>query len=398
VNEEAPTSASPGPIRDGTDSPWRTIRNAGARVTRLLPGDDWLVIGWVLMIRVLLFVFGSKSYQILENKRTPGWFGWIDLWNRWDADQYLKIAQFGYEHTGPWKVWHFPLYSWCVRVVAWTNGNYVVSGLLVSLVALFIAAILLRRLVGLDFAPSVALRSVWYFLIFPTAYFLHAPYTESLFLAFVIGSVFAARKEQWWLAGTLGALSWMTRPNGIVAIPVLAAEAGYQLWKTKRWNWQWLWIGLVPLGFVVYLLVNWHVTGDPFAALGMRKALTFNSLAWPWAGLRGAIGIMMDWKPGQSEMVGTQELLFGLLGLVCTVVSWFKLRPVYAMWMTGSWLLFASVTFLESMPRYTLTMFPIFILFGLVGANRFWRVVITVWSILFLALFTSLYVRGWWAF
>jgi hypothetical protein len=146
------------------------------------------------------------------------------------------------------------------------------------------------------------------------------------------------------------------------------------------------------------LLINWQVTGDPLAALGMRKALSFNSLAWPWVGLRGAMGIMMDWKPGQAEMVGTQELFFGLLGLVCTVVSWFKLRPVYAMWMTGSWLLFASVTFLESMPRYTLTMFPIFILFGLIDANRFWRVVITVWSILFLALFTSLYVRGWWAF
>src|SRR5260370_42449469 len=107
---------------------------------------------------------------------------------------------------------------------------------------------------------------------------------------------------------------------------------------------------------------------------------------------------MMDWKAGQSEMVGTQELFFGLLGLVCTVVSWFKLRPIYAEWMTGNWLLFASVTFLESMPRYTLTLFPIFILFGLLSANRFWSVVLTVWSLLFLGLFTSLFGRGWWSF
>ncbi|MEY2543399.1 MAG: hypothetical protein QOE81_860, partial [Verrucomicrobiota bacterium] len=53
---------------------------------------------------------------------------------------------------------------------------------------------------------------------------------------------------------------------------------------------------------------------------------------------------------------------------------------------------------LESMPRYTLTMFPIFILFGLLAANRFWNFVLTVWSLLFLALFTSLFMRGWWAF
>jgi len=57
------------------------------------------------------------------------------------------------------------------------------------------------------------------------------------------------------------------------------------------------------------------------------------------------------------------------------------------MWMTGSWLLVTSVTFFESMPRYSLTMFPIFMLFALVSKTRFWSALITVWSLLFLALF-----------
>jgi len=34
----------------------------------------------------------------------------------------------------------------------------------------------------------------------------------------------------------------------------------------------------------------------------------------------------------------------------------------------------------------------------LLGENRFWRVAITVWSLLFLALFTALFMRGGWAF
>jgi hypothetical protein len=50
------------------------------------------------------------------------------------------------------------------------------------------------------------------------------------------------------------------------------------------------------------------------------------------------------------------------------------------------------------MPRYMLTMFPIFILFALLGMHRLWNAPITIWSLLFLALFTSLFVRGWWAF
>jgi Gpi18-like mannosyltransferase len=395
---EDPASTSAESIRQRTDSPWRTIEKCWGRVAALLPREDWLVVGWVLAIRILLFIFGSKSFQILENKRTEGWFGWIDLWNRWDADQYLKLAQFGYTNTSPWKAWFYPLYPWSVRAVAWLNGNYLISALLVSLIALIVAAILLRRIVSLDFSSEIALRSVWFFLIFPTALFLHAPYTESLFLALAIGSVFAARKDRWWLAGALGALSWMTRANGIVLIPTLAMEAGYQFWKTKRWDWRWLWIALIPLGFAVYLFLNWRVTGDPFSAFHQRKPMFFTEFTWPWTGMHGAMNIMMEWKPTQAEMLGAQEFVFALLGLICTIGSWIKLRPAYAMWMTGTWLLFVSVTFLQSMPRYTLNMFPIFILFGLVAANRFWNFVLTVWSLLFLALFTTLFMRGWWAF
>ena len=62
--------------------------------------------------------------------------------------------------------------------------------------------------------------------------------------------------------------------------------------------------------------------------------------------------------PPEAEMVGAQELFFVALGLACTIIRWIKLRPAYAMWMTASWIFFASVNFFQSMPRYTLTMFP----------------------------------------
>jgi len=46
-----------------------------------------------------------------------------------------------------------------------------------------------------------------------------------------------------------------------------------------------------------------------------------------------------------------------------------------------------------------LTMFPIFFLFALISEKRlFWNMAISVWSLLFLALFSSLFVRGWWVF
>jgi hypothetical protein len=54
------------------------------------------------------------------------------------------------------------------------------------------------------------------------------------------------------------------------------------------------------------------------------------------------------------------------------------------MWVTGNWMLFTSVTFFLSVPRYTLAMFPTFILFALLAENRFWRFVLTVGRCFFL--------------
>src|SRR5262249_29157672 len=211
------------------------------------------------------------------------------------------------------------------------------------------------------------------------------------------GSILAARGERWWLAGVLGAFSWMTRANGIVLLPTLGVEALHQWVKTKRWRWQWLWIGIVPTGFAVYLFLNWRVSGDPFAFLKMRGQLFYISFASPWTGIKSAIGNLHR-TPNQAEIVGGEELFATILILVCAIVSWIKLRPSYATWITGNWLLLVSASFVESMPRYALTMFPIFILFGMLGRSRFWFGVITVWSILLLAVYSSLFVRGWWVF
>ena len=357
--------------------------------------EDWLVIGWMLSIKFLLLFFGVKSFHVLENQPD---LGVLEIWNRWDAIHYLHVAEFGYSSSSVFKAWFYPLFPWCTRAVAWlSGGNYLASAFAVSGLATVAAVVLLRRIVQLDYPEEVARRAVWFFLIFPTAYFLHIGYTESLFLAFALGSILAARLERWWLAGVLGALCWMTRATGIVLVPTLAIEAAHQFVRIKRWRWQWLWVGVVPLGFGVYLLLNWKVAGDPFAFLRMRKGLFAMSFSWPWVGIHEAIGSLRR-PPNQAEMVGAQELYFTALGLFCMIVSWIKLRPLHAMWITGNWLLVTCVSFIESAPRYALTLYPIFILFALLAKNRFWNGVITVWSLLFLALFTSLFVRGWWAF
>lgn len=396
-----------------------------------LPKQDWIVVGWVLVIKILLFYFGAKSCVLLSDKYITTPRQWFEIWDQWDFGYYQKIAQFGYGSTDG-SIAFYPLFPWLLRVVAFFTKSYLAAGLIVSGIASVVAAILLRRLVQLDYPTSVAMRSVWFLLIFPTAYFLHVGYNEALFLAFALGSIMAARVERWWLAGILGAFCWMTRAAGVVLVPTLAVEATQQylvrrkFWShsvagrlstvpvsdvdrpqaggysaspdhTSAWSWRWLWIAMVPAGFGMYLIINWSVTADPFAFLQTRQTSFEQSFASPLAGIRQAIWALYP-TPHEAEMVGAQELFFVGLGFVCTLISWIKLRPAYAMWMTGSWILSASVNFFRSMPRYTLTMFPIFILFSLLGRNRFWAGAITAWSLLFFALFVVLFVRGEWAF
>ncbi len=143
-------------------------------------------------------------------------------------------------------------------------------------------------------------------------------------------------------------------------------------------------------------LSHWAL-GDVLAFLRLRREFFYVSLAPPWTGVLNAWGNRLQFG-GAGELIGNQEFFFVILGLMFTIASWFRLRPSYATWMTGNWLLFASTSYMQAVPRYTLTLFPMFILFALLGANRFWNAFITVWSLLYLALFTGCFVRGYWAF
>ncbi len=355
--------------------------------------DDWLVAGWSLALKALLLLFGLSVVRAIENR--PVGPGLLEMWKRWDVLQYFDIAEHGYT-PGAHLVVH-PLYPWLIRIGTWVTGNAHVSGLLLSTTALVIAVICFRRLVCLDYGPTIALRAVWFLLIFPTAYFLHAAYAESLFLALILGALLAARRLRWWQAGLLGGLAAITRATGIGILLVLACEAFLQWRESRKWKWEWLWLLAIPLCYAVYLSINLHVAGNALAFVEARRQFFRASPDWPWVGI---IHLVRDFQrsPNQSEIVSIQELFFVGLSLVGTAISWVRLRPSYALWMTFNWAAFACQTFILSAPRYVIALFPLFILFAIWGQNRFWNALITAWSLLYLGLFVTLFVRGWWAF
>ncbi|MBZ0113653.1 MAG: hypothetical protein K8J08_14405, partial [Thermoanaerobaculia bacterium] len=132
---------------------------------------------------------------------------------RWDAGWYRSIAADGYfwdETTGVGNVAFFPLFPILVRVLS-ASGLPLFWAATVLAHAGFVAAVILlercrelRRGTAGDPSPLLAL------LAFPWAFFLLAPYSESLFLALALGAFVAALRGRWGLVALLGFCAGLT--------------------------------------------------------------------------------------------------------------------------------------------------------------------------------------------
>ena len=364
---------------------------------------DGRVVGLVLAVKALVLLYGAQSYAVWKNERPGSLYNWLAIWNRWDAPHYLDIARMGYVSEGVEARWivFYPLYPWLVRAASVVLRDDLLAAFFVSGVASVAAGLLLYGLARGDGEPEeVARASVFYMLVFPTAYFLHIGYTESLFLALALGAFAAGRARCWWAAGLLGGLAALTRINGVLLLPALAFEAwGEYRGAGRRARAEWLWLLLVGARFGVYLFINWWVFGDPRAFLKMQGDHWAKSLTWPWVGIAETWRAGRGRAPSDAQMVGWQEFFFVLLGLGMTVWAWLRLRASYAVWMTCNWLLWTSTKFVLSVPRYTLVLFPAFILLARLRASRpAWGAAAVVWSLLLLALFAARFSQGYWAF
>src|SRR3989337_60815 len=359
-----------------------------------------------IIVIVLVMIFGSYlfsylSYESLLNRPSPSL---LDLWNKWDSPSYLDIAKNGYRKFGDemWvRIVFFPLYPFFIRLFALVLKNYKLSALVVSNLAYVIACFYLYRLVLRSYTEEAAVRSVFYMSVFPTAYFFHAGYTEGLFLALTIASFYYAREDRWLLAGFLGMLASATRITGIFLVLALLIEyLSQKEFRIKKLKLNFLYLGLIPIGFIAYLVINYVTFENAFAFLIAQREYWYKSLTPPWRGLLWAWDRML-WEggdPASRLMVGGAEFMFGIFGLLCTIWSFIHLRVSYGIYMLLTWTAATSTSFLLSVPRYTLSMFPIFILLALGAGRREIHYLITIISLLLYSLFLIIFAQGLWAF
>jgi len=350
-------------------------------------------------VRLALLLAGYVTGYIIIGREGPGAQDIIlETFKRWDAANYERIAETGYPTSGEYQeiIVFLPLFPYAVRVVEWVIPSFLVAGMLISAVASVFAGYFLQAIVRRDGGDDAeASRTLWYFFLFPTAYFLAMPYTEGLFMALLLGSFYYARKSNWFLAGVLGAFCTATRLQGMILLPALVIEAVHQ----KNWrgiDLKAAWLALVPYGFLVYLWLNYDLHGDVFAFIDFEEQYWFHHRIWPWESIDEAFGWVRDARPDFIR-ISIYEFRLAAAGVATffLILGSFWVRPSYMAFAWISLIFFLSVSFQISLPRYILTLFPMFMVMARIGRNpEAHQTLLTVCAIL-MGAFYVVYATRW---
>jgi hypothetical protein len=299
---------------------------------------------------------------------------------RGDASWYVLIAHEGYVDTGAQteglvqgRPAFFPFYPLLMKALGGFGsfGFAALAGTLISLASLLGALYLLHRLTELELGAGVARATVRLVAFAPVAYFFSAPYTESLFLLLSVGSLYAARRERWALAGLLAAGASGTRNVGALLIVPLAlmyvAQSG---WRPSP---RMLWISLAPAGLVAfsaYLKLevdDWEAWRHAQVHFGRPETVN------PFEGARQGVAAAWDALGGSAPDDLQVPMLLAFAFLVFAAVALvgvFRRLPLaYGLYslalVVPALCLPATDNPLYGFPRYTLVVFPLFMWLGL---------------------------------
>jgi mannosyltransferase PIG-V len=312
-----------------------------------------------------------------------------DVWARWDSVWFLRIAEHGYSAASGAASAFYPLYPTLVAGVGRALfGHYVLAGILISLAAAFGSFLLLHQIAEERLGAEGARRAVLYLAFFPFALFLQAVYSESIYLFLTLAAFMLAERRRFLAAGAITGLALLARPTGVALLPALALLAWHERDRVRALAS----LAVAPLLFAAYPLYLWQADGDPWAFLRAQRLWSRHlSPAGPlggiWDGLRaGWAGVeqyasgshthiywtaVQDTDPIRAATINLENLAFLVLFIALTVVAWRRFGAPYGLFAAVSLAIPLSVPSerwpLLSIPRFGLTIFPLFLALAVVG-------------------------------
>ena len=319
--------------------------------------------GWVVSVLTVAIV--ARAVLPISDAPATGGGSWLPLAS-WDALRYIQIAQHGYSGTVINRAF-FPLFPLLMasvhQALSALSVSYALAGTMIAIACSYGALLLLRRLLACDLQTDQATRFAWLLLASPFAFILIAPYTEAVLLITSIGSLFAARRQRWWLAGLLAALASACRLPGLIVGAALLAEYLDQVRRSdERLTPSILWIALAPLGTVAYF--TWLATHG-----GINTYQRAYDIGWPFR--KFSLNILKPlYDPILAHVLHTTTVpstaladALGILSFAATVAllafGWKPLRPSYRLYCVLSIVVPLLTSIVEGLGRYYLVIFPL---------------------------------------
>lgn len=338
---------------------------------------------WALS-RLLFLVVGALGHAHLTqaspggSPREPG--GVLNYWANWDGGWYTTIATDGYFNSASTSF--FPLYPIAIWLGTRLGGGPAIWGVAISVAALLPTLWFLYQLTQRLFDRRAARAAVLAFVLFPSAFFLNAVYTESLFLLASVGCIWALRvRRNLVLACVFAYFAMLTRNVGVFLLVPLVWH-----WFQRRRELGWssaLFVGFSASGLAAFMYYLWQVRGDPlYFAVAQRetwgRAFTnpIDTLGKAWS--TGVFGARYAFHP-HVMFAGTNPepafkasdtfnliLLFVLVFLLVMAIG----RLPLDLWFFSALVMAAPILTpspfwaLTSFSRYFLAAFPIFCVVG----------------------------------
>jgi Mannosyltransferase (PIG-V) len=306
---------------------------------------------------------------------------------QWDAGWFIRIARHGYDVKQ--SAAFFPLYPLLVRGLAEVVRSTLVAGVLLSIVAGAVGAVLVGRIARRIGGDQLADDSVVLLALYPLAFVLTAVYSDALFLAFAAASFLTALERRTLTASVYGALAVATRISGLALVPALVVL----LWpgRSPRALVRLAPLALLPAvvgGYAVYLQ---HRFGDALAfthaesVFWLRHTPATGPLGGLWDALRsgkeGAAQLILHLpppgrfgKPEQFAVWNVLQLLLLIAACWLTWVAWRRFGAAFGLYSAGTILMIltspAAVQPLASEPRYLLGDFPLFLALASLAEGR----------------------------
>jgi len=248
----------------------------------------------------------------------------------------------------------------------------------------------------------------------PAAFLFSAPLSDALFLALTLASVYLMRKRQYPFASIVGFFAALTRAPGIlIAVPLCFELVGNVVreYKENHKNHHWwirqikdvLFLLLIPCGFLLYLHLNFVVTGNALTFLTYQRAHWHQRPGWFFV----TVNTQMDNLLENLSLGGNLRLAIGLwmpnlvyiitsLGLV--TVAQTRMRASYIAYFIAYFLVCVGATWLLSAPRYLTACFPLALALGVLTEKREVDGLVTILCVGLMLAYLAAYVHQWYVY